>query len=235
MISVEASDRIPLSIGSRHQRLALGTRFVRLVIAGEPFVRRGHRVVHYECRCDCGRTTCVRVDCLKNGNTSSCGCAQAENGATIGRATGKLNRTHGRSKHPLYHVWRGMLRRCYSRKCKSYPSYGGRGITVCDGWRNSLRDFCRWAMSNGWTNGLHLDRIDNDGGYSPENCRFVSVRVNQQNRRDSRIVEINGERRCLAEWARIKGLKYTTVKERIRAYGWDPVAAVLTPVCEMRS
>lgn len=130
------------------------------------------RRVHWLCECECGNTTVVRSDCLTSGNTKSCGC---------------LNST-GREKpdsikhHKLYRVYWGMRQRCYNPNQKHYNRYGGRGITVCDEWLNSYESFYKWAIDNGYSEGLTIDRINNDGNYEPGNCRWTTQKIQNQNK-----------------------------------------------------
>ena len=128
------------------------------------------------CLCDCGKEATVRSDHLKSGNTKSCGCG-------VKKGLLKANTTHGLSSTKLYGAWRGMKQRCYYTKHDSYSNYGARGVTVCDEWRNSFKAYSDWALSNGYKEGLQIDRIDNYKGYSPENCRWVTQKENNKNKR----------------------------------------------------
>lgn len=122
------------------------------------------------------------------------------------------------------------IKRCHEDWHQSYRNYGGRGITVCDEWRNDFGKFYRWSMANGFSPELELDRIDNNGPYSPENCRWVTRKENIRNTRVNRLVEINGETLCLIEAVeKYSSTPYRTVKSRINCRGWDPVKAILTP------
>lgn len=129
------------------------------------------------------------------------------------------------SKHPLYGVWKNMRARCYNPNARRYLRYGGRGIAVCAAWRNSSVAFCAWAVSRGWAAGLQLDRIDNDGDYSPENCRFVTPRMNANNRGDN-VRLASGEALSLAAVA--NGLSPELCRNRVQN-GWTPEAAVTVP------
>lgn len=128
---------------------------------------------------------------------------------------GVFIKTHGHSKTKLYGVWLGMKRRCDYRKDKRYQRYGGRGITVCDEWRNDYVTFESWAINNGYKQGLSIDRIDNNGNYCPENCRWVTTK--QQNRNYSRnsLLEFNGCLMCAQDVAEKIGIKPTTLRARI--------------------
>jgi len=150
-----------------------GDRFGRLTVIREaPVNGRGYRQI--ELSCDCGNNKIVVLQNLVNGSTVSCGCYRKE------KAT-----KHGHADHPLFSVWRNMLSRCYNPKVKSYEHYGSRGITVCEEWKEAAV-FIDWGLNNGWQPGLELDREDNEGNYAPGNCRFVTRKVNANNRRRRR-------------------------------------------------
>ena len=129
---------------------------------------------------------------------------------------GVFLKTHGHSKTKLYGVWLGMRRRCYYQKDKRYSHYGGRGIMVCDEWRNDYTAFESWAINNGYRHGLTIDRIDNNGNYCPANCRWATT--SQQNRNYSRnsLVEFNGELTCAEDVAHKIGIKPATLRMRIK-------------------
>jgi len=116
--------------------------------------------------CDCGNTFVAKINAVKVGHRKSCGCAR--NG----------NPSHGLSNHPLYRKWSGMITRTTNKKEDCYPRYGGRGIIVCDEWRNDFKSFYDWSIANGWINGLTIDREDNDGNYEPSNCQFITMKEN---------------------------------------------------------
>ena len=116
----------------------------------------------------------------------------------------------------LYGIWKGMKSRCNNPARKSYADYGGRGITVCDEWAQSFEKFRDWALANGYRDDLTLDRKENDGPYSPENCRWATQAEQSNNTRRNHIVEAFGESHTLAEWGKINGLSYNTIKTRMR-------------------
>ena len=161
----------------------------------------------WETRCICGRHKVVQGTELtrmaKRGITASCGCKRAE---TIARK----NRTHGMSKHPAFGVWHSMKQRCEDPRHPAYKNYGGRGITVCPEWEHSFKAF--WAdMGATWKKGLDLDRINNDAGYSRENCRWATRKVNCNNRRRTRKVD----GKPLTQWSAETGIGLTTLYYRL--------------------
>lgn len=123
-------------------------------------------------------------------------------------------------RHSLFNTWRGMIGRCKYETDRWYHNYGGRGITVCSEWHDSLV-FATWAIENGWEEGLHIDRIDNDGNYCPENCRFVTRSENMRNCRSNRMLTYNGVTQPIVAWAEQTGVHHGTIRSRLRR-GWTP-------------
>lgn len=199
-------------------------RFGRLV-ALDPTGRDSHGYIIWRCKCDCGNETFVSSRYLVGNGTTSCGCYAKE------IARNRLTR-HGKRFSRLYGVHKSMLQRCTNPNAHEYENYGGRGIKVADEWL----DFCsfeKWAMANGYGEDSKrgectLDRIDQNGNYEPSNCRFVTMKAQQRNRRNNRLITHNGETHCMSEWAEIAGLGYGTFCKRIYA-GW-PMEKALTPV-----
>lgn len=143
-------------------------------------------------------------------------------------------KTHGESETRLHNVWMGVLSRCYCATNTAYRYYGGRGIRVCDEWRASYLFFRDWAMANGYAEGLHLDRICNDGNYEPSNCRWVTRFANCRNRSNNVMVAAFGETKTLIEWTEDPRcvVGYINLRQRIRNYGWDAEAAITTPTMD---
>jgi len=148
----------------------------------------------WECVCDCGEVVNVRAESLIYAKSVQCKKCRYKN-----RTNGR--QTHGQSHTRLYGTWCCMRRRCHDEKQDSYPRYGGRGITICEEWKSDFAAFQKWAMENGFVDGLEIDRIDNDGNYCPSNCRWATHKEQANNRRTSHIVDVNGEHMTVAQAA----------------------------------
>lgn len=164
--------------------------------------------------CDCGTEKVVFVRNLKTGATQSCGCLYLETRSPFATF-------HGLRKHPLYNIWSGLKNRCFNPNLYSYKDYGGRGISVCEEWRNNFQSFYDWATKNGWEKGLEINRINNNGNYEPSNCNFVTSKINSRNRRNNVLIEYRGEAKVLAEWADIYQIELRTLWSRIFILKWD--------------
>lgn len=138
--------------------------------------------------------------------------------------------THGLRSHPLYGKWWDMKSRCYRPNRDRYNCYGGRGIKVCDEWKDDFKAFYDWAIAAGWKEGLTLDRIDVDGNYEPSNCKWVTKHEQAQNRQNTIWVTYKGVTKNLKEWSSELGIKYLTLYMRINKYGWSIEQAFTTPV-----
>ena len=170
------------------------------------------------CECDCGKVTKVRIEHLKSGHTKSCGCYQK-------KQTSKAKRTHGREPKRLYSIWSNMKTRCYNKNTECYSGYGGRGITVCDEWKK-FEAFRDWALSNGYSDDLTIDRIDNDGNYEPSNCRWATDDEQRNNTRRNHFLEYQGKRLTIKQWSLIVGISDKTIRDRINRYGWTTEEAL---------
>lgn len=143
--------------------------------------------------------------------------------------------THGKRGTRLYAIWNNMKGRCRNPQNREYPRYGGRGISVCDEWLNDFQAFYDWAMENGYDETAPrgqctIDRIDNDGNYCPENCRWTTAREQANNTRRTRFIELDGERHSVTEWARRLGMNQSTLNMRLNKYGWSEEKALKTEV-----
>ena len=132
-------------------------------------------------------------------------------------------------RDPLKVRWYHIKERCYNKNSKSYPLYGGRGITVCDEWLHDSDAFARWAMENGYKSGLEIDRIDNDKGYSPDNCRWIPKIQNMRNTRINKNITWNGKTHTLSEWCELLDLPYQTINMRLHR-GWSFEDAISRPI-----
>ena len=198
-----------------------GKRYGRLVVESRNgSTRRGQSI--WTCLCDCGRFVDVRVDHLTSGATTSCGCYMREKAKNVVT-------THGLTQSRLYGIWRNMKTRCENENNKNHSHYGGRGITVCEEWRESFEAFRDWARANGYRDDLTIDREDTNGPYSPDNCRWATMVEQQNNRRNNRCLEYNGESKTIAQWARDTGIRENTIRSRLK-YGWSIQRTLTEPV-----
>lgn len=199
----------------------IGVRYHSLVVIKMEYIK--NCVPYFLCQCDCGNTCIKKGAYLRSGHTKSCGCRKHE-------MCGSTSITFGVSKTPLYRIWLGMIARCYNHKNNAYHNYGGRGITVCDEWLINPTVFIEWAKNNGYKKGLTIDRIDVDGIYSPNNCRFCDYKTQCNNKRNTIFLECGGERLPLQIISEKYGVPPKTVHQRIRKLGWDDCKALLTLV-----
>ena len=194
-----------------------GERFGRLTVLKYAGDNKRHDSL-WVCECDCGKiTNPIPNSSLQSGNTRSCGCLFVDS-----------HTKHGLKNTRLYSVWQGMKARCYRKSHPHYKIYGGRGITICREWQNDFQAFYDWAMSYGYADDLTIDRIDVNGNYEPDNCRWVTVQAQLNNRRNTTFVEINGQIKSLSQWADFAGLKYYTVRQRFKkgVRGADLIKAI---------
>lgn len=198
-------------------------RFGRLV-AIKPTEKRKHRCIMWECKCDCGNTVEVMSRNLLCGKTKSCGCLYLDT---------RGNEKHGMHNMRIYYTHKAIIQRCYNRNNPEYHNYGGRGITVCDEWigEHGFERFFKWAMENGYSEELTIDRINNNGNYEPSNCRWVTYIRQQNNKRTNHYLTYNGKTQSMADWAREIGLNYGTLASRIRS-GWTVERALTTQLCK---
>lgn len=176
---------------------------------------------YWECKCSCGNTCIVKGRDLVRGHKKSCGCLVSE-------VITERNSTHNKSKTRLYSIYAGIKKRCYTESTKNYYLYGGRGIKVCDEWNNDFMTFYNWAMANGYEDDLTIDRIDVNGNYCPENCRWVNSIIQNRNTRRNKLLTFNNETHCISEWSEITGIPNSTIRNRLNK-GWK-LDCVLSPI-----
>ena len=160
-------------------------------------------------KCDCGREVIASKKRVIKGTKKCCGCL------TQKMKSDSLKK-HGLSKTRIFKIWVKMKERCEYKKSNRYVKYGGRGISVCQEWRKNVKNFYDWAIKNGYKDDLTIDRIDVDGDYCPENCRWATYKEQARNKHTNSMFEINGEIKCLAEWCEIFGLPYKKTWENIK-------------------
>lgn len=203
--------RLDVLTGRRFGRLAVGARAAN--------DRQGKPMWH--CLCDCGSQTIVRSIALRNGSSQSCGCLARE-------LTRTRSITHGRTSTREWETWHRMKQRCYDPGIDGYMRYGGRGIQVCDRWRDSFEIFYS-DMGDRPGPGYSIERVNNDGDYCPENCKWATAGEQARNRSTTVMITAEGRTMTAAEWARELNMSQTTISERI-SRGWTPARAVSEPV-----
>ena len=202
-----------------------GMRFNKLLVIRYEGIRsKGReRFSRWLCKCDCGNETIALGIHIKIGNTKSCGCLSIEHARNMGFS----KRTHGLSKSKERYAWEHMIKRCYSKTTDQFKNYGARGIIVCERWHifeNFIED-----MGMATSKKHSLDRIDVNGNYCKDNCRWATQKQQQQNRRNNYIIEHLGEKKSLAEWCDILGLKYKLIYARLKQLGWSVDDAFTKP------
>ena len=197
-----------------------GMKFGRLTVIGFAGRIGKERSIGWKVLCDCGKSKVLRSFNLTSGKTSSCGCLNRE--LFIKRFT-----THGKHKSRAYVSWQNMRRRCYEVACAEYHNYGARGIKVCDRWRDLFENF--YADMGDPPPGKSLDRIDVDGNYTPENCRWATAKEQANNKQNNRVIEYEGEELTIAQLAEKMGVNYKVFYMRL-SRGWSVEEAATTPV-----
>jgi hypothetical protein len=196
-----------------------GQKFGRLLVLSFAYNNK-HRQSMWNCKCDCGKLTVVLGNELTSGGTLSCGCLHKE----------RRPIKHGFANTKIGMIKDNMTQRCYNPKCRAYKWYGAREIKVCEEWLEDPRSFFEWSFANGYEEGLDLsiDRIDNDGPYSPDNCRWTSREVQGSNRRNNVFLTHNGLTLSISQWAR--KLEVSPNKLYQRKYnGWSDEKILTTP------
>jgi len=188
-----------------------GKVFGKLTVLKEA-ARRNGRIV-WLCLCECGNKSIIQTSNLTNGHTKSCQCLRRSK--------------NGSSQLDVYNIWKGMIARCHKPQNEAYEDYGGRGIVVCKRWHN-IANFIA-DMKERPSSQHTIDRIDNNKGYSPNNCRWATRVEQGRNKRNNKIIKINGVEKCLSEWVEQYKTQHSMVYARIFRRGWDPVKALTEP------
>lgn len=202
----------------------IGKIFGRLEVISFDYQKTKDKdVPYYWCRCSCGNVKSIEKYSLTRNLTKSCGC--------LNREIHSENKTHGDSKSKLYDLWVNMKQRCLNPDNPSYKNYGGRGIGIYKPWIDSYETFKEFAINNDYIESITtIDRTDNDKGYFPDNVRFVSNTINQNNRRTNHSITFNGETHNLGEWAELLGINKSTLSTRIDSLKWSIEDALTIPV-----
>lgn len=188
-----------------------GGRFGRLeVLERKAIPKNGRNRVYWKCLCECGGQVDVRTDSLTRGLVQSCGCLKRERD----RINLTANHSHKMSGTRLYHTWTQMKQRCHNKNNNSYERYGGRGIKVCKEWRESFDPFHVWAIENGYSDNMTIERIDNNADYSPDNCRWATNKEQSRNRRSNIKIAHQGRKVTLMELSEISGIDYKVIHGR---------------------
>lgn len=209
-----------------------GERYGRLVVlerAPDFICSSGRKLVMWKCKCDCGNITNVSANSLRGNLTMSCGCwnyIQQKN-CDIKHHIHK-DKSKNAQYGKLYNIYQSMKKRCYNKKNHNYIHYGARGIGMCDKWKNSYIEFKKWALSNGYSEELSIDRIDVNKGYCPENCRWATNKQQQNNKTNNKYITFNGITHTQQEWAEITGISRYTIYKRLKR-NWSIEKTLITP------
>lgn len=208
-----------------------GRKFERLTVL-ERAENSSENEVQWLCRCDCGTITKARRGDLIRGKMKSCGCLKKE----TSRNNGKTCITHGMTRTRLYREWSGIKARCYNENHPNYKNYGLRGITMCRAWKDDFMAFYAWAKESGYDEnaprGVYtLERKDNDGPYSPDNCRWITIKEQGLNKRNTVRLTHNGETLLISEWAKRTGISEGCIRLRLRK-GWEVSRTLTEPLHE---
>lgn len=204
----------------------VGQRFGKLVVV-ERLPTNRHGEIEWLCQCDCGNTHKATSYNLTQGRTTQCRQCMINQIACA-------NTKHNCSPKRLHEIWVNMKTRCHNQHYSLYHRYGGRGIKVCDEWEHSFANFREWALNNGYSKDLTIDRIDNDGDYCPENCKWSTVTEQSNNRISNRILVLNGEPDTMANWSRRTGIPYWVIQRRLYDLKWSDEKTLSTPYRRVR-
>ena len=205
----------------------IGQKFGLLTVVEKAEKKGKNPNIRWRCRCDCGNETTVFAYHLTTGHTKSCGCLQKE--FAIKHAS-NLNKSHGLSNTRLHSIWSHIKRRCLDKDFRSYPDYGGRGIAVCDEWKDNFTAFYEWSIQNGYSDDLSIDRIDVNGDYCPANCRWATPKMQSNNRRNTLWITYKGKTQTVVQWAEELNISYQTLYARLFHRNWSIDRALNEPI-----
>lgn len=198
-----------------------GEVFYRLTVIRENGRKNtGRKEILWECKCCCGNIINTTKQNLSSGCTKSCGCYALD-------VRKNMHKTHGMSGSHLYNIWAGIKQRCLDENNNAYENYGGRGIKICEDWKNSFTSFYN-DMNKGYKKGLEIDRIDNNGNYELSNCRWSNSKEQANNRRSNIILEFNGVKRNITQWSEITKISSKIIFQRINR-GWSIEKSLTSP------
>lgn len=202
-----------------------GKKFGRLIVLKRA-ENKGTKTA-WLCKCDCGNEKIVSGDKLKTGNTKSCGCLNKE--LTIRRSS-----THKMTNTRLYRLWLGIKRRCYNKNQPEYKNYGAKGIKMCDEWKNDFISFYNWSYEHGFDEKLSrwecsIDRIDTLKGYSPQNCRWVDIYKQANNKTNNHLLTFQNSTLTLTQWSKKIKISQSTIRHRLKR-GWSVEKTLTTPL-----
>lgn len=207
--------------------IKVGDKFTRLTVMkqlDDYIDKSGRKDKRWLCLCECGNEKIVRGSYLSGKVTRSCGCLRSEKSSERLKNTVK----HGFAGTRIYHTWRLMIDRCENTNNKSYKNYGGKGIKVCAEWKN-VENFVNWSKAHGYADNLTIDRIDSKKDYSPDNCRWVDRKTQNNNTSRNHLLTYNGKTQTLAQWSEETGINYGCLKTRINKLGWSVEKSLTTP------
>ena len=208
----------------------LGKKFNRLTVVARAENNKQGKT-RWLCKCECGNTKIILGDSLRSGKTTSCGCVHSEISKQVFK---KKSTKHDMCYSRIYKIWRGIEQRCYYPKHASYKYYGAKGIKVCQEWLEDFMNFYNWAINNGYSDDLTIDRINVNGNYEPNNCRWINSKEQARNRGNNHLFTFRGETHCITEWAEIYNLSVGLLNNRISKCKWDFEKAITTPIRKKR-
>lgn len=186
-------------------------------------IKRENHKTYWLFKCECGNEIVIPFTYVTTGDCKSCGCYRKE------KCKDNAKRTHNMSKTRMYRIWTHMKKRCYDVNAQAYMNYGDRGIKVCNEWKNNFINFYNWAINNGYREDLSIDRIDVNGNYEPSNCRWATIKEQNNNMRRNHWIYYNDEKLTMKQFSEKYNIPYDLVKNRIR-YKWSIERIINTPL-----